>query len=131
MNRIIKFRAWDGTKMHQLDFEYIAIDAENDVKLIFGYAFHDDYVEQHKKMELIEFSGLTDPNGVEIYEGHILDDRRVAGEHKYITSKCIVIFQNGCFLAQPINKEAKGTQTISAYDKVIGNIYENPKLLKS
>lgn len=127
MNREIKFRAWTGKKMLSSDeFDYVSSN---------GFAAAFEHVPYEEPMavnseSLMQYTGLKDKDGQEIYEGDILNDRMIAIEHKYIKSKCVVIFNNGAFLANPINKEAKGTQYINGTDVVIGNIHKNPELLK-
>lgn len=79
-----------------------------------------------------EFTGLKDKNGVEIYEGNIIewvseDDEKVAHE---------VIFEDCAFYARSKHNNKFGIGGTMGSDKniyieVIGNIYENPKLLKS
>lgn len=72
-----------------------------------------------------QFTGLTDKNGVKIFEGDIL----------YIPYRynVEVVFYKGWFCA--VYKGAKGEtiyNSITAFDdfEVIGNIYDNPKLLE-
>ena len=60
--RKIKFRVWDGEQMVSPDY----ITRE-------GMAFwKEDSIPQHSK-ELLEFTGLHDKDGKEVYEGDILD----------------------------------------------------------
>jgi len=122
--RTIKFRAWDkqnktfhtwGALKHLPLWEYI----------------------DNQNYELIQFTGLKDKNGKEIYEGDILihykRDRvtAVAPVYKVCWSekfaRFILKFRNVWNDGKPILYEGFGNKII----EVIGNIYENPKLLNS
>ena len=63
--------------------------------------------------DLMQFTGLKDKNGKEIYEGDIV-------RQDYDNALCEVKFISGCF--SPFKHDGQFV--------VIGNIYENPELLK-
>ncbi|WP_455428808.1 YopX family protein [Lactiplantibacillus pentosus] len=125
---MIKFRAWDKVQNKMLlpdNIEFIngqAYWAEASTDGNGGYS-NDGKVDGIGALfELEQFTGLTDVNGKEIYEGDILENR------KY---RSIVKFARGKFLADVVG-------VISRFDligeihgsKVIGNVHDNPELLK-
>lgn len=74
--------------------------------------------------EVMQFTGLTDKNGREIYEGDLL-----AFEGG---SPLVVAYdaKTTCFIAKEPNREKPFVHiTWWAEPEVIGNIYENPELL--
>jgi uncharacterized phage protein (TIGR01671 family) len=120
MSREIKFRAWDKAtnKMHyQVNKPRTDENRANELKIQFGCTNYSARTE--KKYIggdcLMQFTGLLDKNGKEIFEGDILS-------HRYYSKPVICEFVDGSLIFGDISKYDKSLE-------VIGNIYENPELL--
>jgi len=122
--RAIRFRAWERNlkemiPVYDIDFKTEIINVKS------AWRFFNE-------IELMEFTGLVDKNGKEIYAGDVVSalddatedpnwglDRQRVGTIEYIDNlfalKC-----NDIYLSNWINAENI---------EVIGNIYENPELL--
>lgn len=126
MDREIKFRVWDVEnkemlEVQKLDFEptfyggRIAIRPDQ----------YSDYFDP-EDMILMQYTGLHDKNGKEIYEGDIVEIIRPC-----ILERGEVKFINGCFAIKSKDTLLMLYQCeINNFKlKAIGNIYDNPELL--
>jgi uncharacterized phage protein (TIGR01671 family) len=139
MKREIKFRAWDKraecmgivNSIHfgySLQRPYVPIDhveCRSSVSINLSVK-PVNYTVFNSELKLMQFTGLKDKNGKEIYEGDIV----LYGND---TDPNPVIFDNQMFCV-PVGTGVHKTHLhiMGGENKweVIGNIYENPKLLK-
>lgn len=123
--REIKFRAWVISKAtnkswmnHEIEFVGGKI---NDIFASKGSSFAD--------ITYLQYTGLKDKNGVEIYEGDIVKGVDFKLHAEYVSQA--KWHKNGYWYA--FNKDGKGIGFLNNIEllEVIGNIYENPELLSN
>jgi len=140
--REFKFRVWDGLEMELFKLEDIYWRGEDTGK----YDFHEG-------LEVMQYTGLKDKRGKEIYEGDVLsfvefnnDEDHGFGPHLNIMDLVVVDWEeyhSGFVLRRTSEHNHRGNMDaifyglcsrnneipIGAYAVVIGNIYENPELI--
>lgn len=125
MNRPIKFRAWDITGKTMSDVVSIDLGAKARVRVPLQFLCDGEF-------ELMQFTGLLDKNGKEIYEGDVVKfqmKRTKFVDHPVMvaTTEETAIYQGavkwGEFGWRPF---ADG---VIKELEIIGNIYENPELV--
>ncbi|MGJ0915528.1 YopX family protein [Enterococcus avium] len=127
---IPKFRAWD--KYHEIMVIIISIDFERKITYV-GREDGDRWEIHFDNLNFMQSTGLKDKNGVEIFEGNIVnyDD----GEFSYIGSvkkDCYQFYINGI---EPVDSydfiDVSNTFDGTTSLTILGNIYENPELLEA
>lgn len=145
MNREIEFRAWindsylekSGYYKNKLAKERIDKLGRmrkvhsmhlNKKKVIITSAWGGNISMSFDDIELMQYTGLKDKNGVKIFEGDIV--KRKTNETLEIDDIGDVVYDDDCCSYFIISNETCIYLT-SAWDlKVIGNIYENKELLE-
>jgi uncharacterized phage protein (TIGR01671 family) len=130
MGREIKFRSYTPSGMVEID------------KIVFktGMAYFEDVLRYQgidmEEFPLMQYTGLKDKDGKEIYEGDIVESFRFDDPE----FRSEVFYKNGAFgyksyvwevfISFASNENYKWRDDKSENIKVIGNIYENPELLE-
>ncbi len=135
MSREIKFRLWSkiGKKFIETDNPDLDFVINNNGYLYSIENFYGEiYILPQMDIEVLQFTGLQDRNGKEIYEGDILKyNFPYDGRLKHISPVTYLETQASFGLKDIYGNEIPLYRiTANNYFEVVGNIYENPELLE-
>lgn len=129
----IKFRAWDKERRMMQPFAFISTVRGNEPETL-----EDAFDIAEYRYQLMQYTGLKDKNGVEIYEGDVIkakhdDGRYDVGEVVYGSKGafCLHLPNVATGIKTPLLNYIHGIMFAEFDFEVIGNIYENPELLES
>lgn len=125
--REIKFRAWNKAQARMLsDVSKVGNNIFWDNGNSFALDLFNDY-------ELMQFTGLKDKNGKEIYEGDIVRFARKQGYWSHNRGDIEVVKfiddQSAQYCGFGFSSMLPLTKAKSNKVEIIGNIYENPELV--
>lgn len=133
MKREIKFRAWDGKRMYEWkesgvvenegQWEFNAYERE--VRTGGGVTLTCHVKYWGDNLIKMQYTGLKDKNGKEIYEGDIC-----SWTYGAMSGKSKISFYDGAFHLSDYPFEEHTQLQTGERVEVIGNIYENPGLIK-
>jgi uncharacterized phage protein (TIGR01671 family) len=129
--RIIKFRAWDKQRKEMFQVQSLNTYSDRDNSKPFQVRrYQSDLPED---FELMQFTGLLDKNGKEIYEGDVLTMKipiSINGTH---THNVEIFSQGYAFwfktIIYPGYTDCLWFHYNASQREIIGNIYEHPDLL--
>lgn len=138
--REFKFRIWDENLkkfLKNTEYKDFAINTQGQVYCISGY-FDNAKVDEYDGVEISQYTGLKDKNGVEIYEGDIIKAKTVMVDMPIWIGE---VMRECDFYGLDCNQETgwvivdkKLNSCMAFYPnqdrEIIGNIYENEDLLK-
>lgn len=116
--KALKFRVWDIRNKKMFDWEEMEIQSRS-------FLFHELFGElKNYGKVLMEYTGLKDKNGKEIYEGDIVTDD---------FDRYQIVFEDSSFCGRRPNKIDSSKFILAKIDsrgEVIGNRFQNKDLLK-
>ena len=130
--REIKFRVLIDRKMYYQD-KYEAygdnlssIDiCKETITITSFYNYEDVYRFEDEEVKLMQYTGVKDKNGKEIYEGDIVILNDTEEENR-----CVVKYKYGSYILIDGDLREDLSNVEAKFLEVVGNIYENKNLLE-
>lgn len=131
MNRAIKFRAWDKTENKMHNVLSLALRWSG------GYVIEtdaDSFIKTRNEDEsvLLQYTGLKDKKGNEIYEGDLFEYITPISHCKYrksvqyeVSEACWILWDGN-----PDNRQSRLASGLASHGEVVGNIFQNTESLK-
>lgn len=133
---MIKFRVWDKEEKKMYKVKTIEFSRRG-ARIIHLAEVHSNGKGDHKRwystVELMQSTGLKDKNGVEIYEGDIVElkypyDKRIKTKGSIVWDSDKSCF--GINMKETTERYELYRITAGNYLAVIGNVHQNPELLE-
>lgn len=128
---IPKYRAWNKKTQSFINYGDLVLDLRSGKTYAGDIGLVESAIDVTDQIELMQSIGLKDKNGVEIFEGDILKDmfRTINGNDR---ERFLEVFrgQTGAWRAKNQNGTLSNVFDLKKAAEVVGNIYENPELLK-
>jgi len=136
MKKEIKFRAWHielkrWINLNGFDIAFKGCNNEGEVYEIYEQGNLNTFAKED--VQLMQFTGLKDKNGVEIYEGDVLDLFNSKIQIEFFTGAFGYWVNKGesmgYFISLNSNSNIEISHSYICKYQIIGNIHENPELL--
>lgn len=132
---IPKFRVWEKRESRMIASENCTAINFFEQKLIetqwFGKGKWVNISHDFNDIISMQSTGLKDSNGVEIYEGDVIEWSYWVGDYEEERGRSEIKVFDGAFRLKDSNDEALYDFTEWAEEYyVVGNVYENPELLE-
>ena len=130
--RDIKFRCWDTENKEMLEVQELDYEDSYNGQPMIRTTMYSDYFDT-EDMILMQYVGLKDKNGNEIYEGDIIF---IKGETKLLDIKGKVEYSNilAQFIITNTGSIVNEAEPLGDYEEedieIIGNGFDNPELLE-
>lgn len=119
-------------------YDVVALDFQDKEAKLYDWDKQVEFKVSFSVIELLQYTGEKDKNGKEIYDGYVLKldrDKLLKNlEPEDIPDDTliqVVAFEDGAFTARSRSGRKWGSVGgMFEYGEIIGNIYENPKLLQ-